>query len=181
MEVAPFFVDFHHFLSIFTIYALLSRFTFCRDLRTFSAIFFGQNCLFRHITRFLHVCMTWIASIVLQTPVLILIYFLHSFKLWIFNTFGSTPALRPMNTARMYRLLFILQWEAFPVLQPRYLMVKLLCPFQSTVWRKWRTNRGANTILQYCNAILALCRKPRLSRARLLNTNQRPQMLSRQW
>ena len=27
MEVAPFFVDFHHFLSIFTIYALLSRFT----------------------------------------------------------------------------------------------------------------------------------------------------------
>ena len=40
MEVAPFFVDFHHFLSIFTIYALLSRFTFCRDLRTFSAIFF---------------------------------------------------------------------------------------------------------------------------------------------
>ena len=35
MEVAPFFVDFHHFLSIFTIYALLSRFTFCRDLRTF--------------------------------------------------------------------------------------------------------------------------------------------------
>ena len=37
MEVAPFFVDFHHFLSIFTIYALLSRFTFCRDLRTFSA------------------------------------------------------------------------------------------------------------------------------------------------
>merc|ERR1712208_261035 len=37
------FVDFHHFLSIFTIYALLSRFTFCRDLRTFSANFFGQN------------------------------------------------------------------------------------------------------------------------------------------
>ena len=32
--------DFHHFLLIFTIYALLSRFTFCRDLRTFSAIFF---------------------------------------------------------------------------------------------------------------------------------------------
>merc|ERR1711944_389410 len=37
---SPFFVDFHHFLLIFTIYALLSRFTFCRDLRTFSANFF---------------------------------------------------------------------------------------------------------------------------------------------
>ena len=37
---SPFFIDFHHFLSIFTIYALLLRFTFCRDLRTFSAIFF---------------------------------------------------------------------------------------------------------------------------------------------
>ena len=56
MEVAPFFADFHHFLSIFMIYALLSRFTFCRDLRTFSAIFFGQNSLLRDITRFLHVC-----------------------------------------------------------------------------------------------------------------------------
>jgi len=63
MEVAPFFVDFHHFLSIFTIflliftiYALLSRFTFCRDLRTISAIFFGQNSLLSNITRFLHVC-----------------------------------------------------------------------------------------------------------------------------
>ena len=40
MEVAPFFVDFHHFLSIFTIYALLPRFTFFLDLRTFSANFF---------------------------------------------------------------------------------------------------------------------------------------------
>ena len=62
MEVAPFFVNFHHFLSIFTIflsiftiYALLSQFTFCRDLRTFSAIFFGQNSRLRNITRFLHV------------------------------------------------------------------------------------------------------------------------------
>ena len=36
--------------------ALLSRFTFCRDLRTFSAIFFGQNSHLRNITRFLHVC-----------------------------------------------------------------------------------------------------------------------------
>jgi len=48
MEVAPFFVDFHHFLSFFTIFFIdfhdlrtFSRFTFCRDLRTFSAIFFG--------------------------------------------------------------------------------------------------------------------------------------------
>ena len=41
MEVAPFFVDFHHFLSIFTFFYRFSRFThFCRDLRTFSAIFF---------------------------------------------------------------------------------------------------------------------------------------------
>ena len=32
MEVAPFFVDFHHFLSIFTIFYQFSRFThFCRD------------------------------------------------------------------------------------------------------------------------------------------------------
>ena len=49
MDVAPFFVDFHHFLSIFTIflsiftiYALLSQFTFCRDLRTFSANFLAK-------------------------------------------------------------------------------------------------------------------------------------------
>ena len=55
MEVAPFFVDFHHFLSIFAIYSLLSRFTFCRDLRTFPQILFGQNSLLRNITRFLHV------------------------------------------------------------------------------------------------------------------------------
>ena len=33
MEVAPFFVDFHHFLSIFIIFYRFSRFThFCRDL-----------------------------------------------------------------------------------------------------------------------------------------------------
>ena len=46
MEVAPFFVDFHHFLSIFTIYALLSQFTFCRDLRTFYANFFLAKIAF---------------------------------------------------------------------------------------------------------------------------------------
>ena len=58
MEVAPFFVNFHHFLSIFTIFYRFSRFThFCRDLRTFSAIFFAQNSLLRNITRFLHVCL----------------------------------------------------------------------------------------------------------------------------
>ena len=51
-----FFVTFFAILLIFTIYALLSRFTFCRDLPTFSAIFFGQNSLLRNITRFLHVC-----------------------------------------------------------------------------------------------------------------------------
>ena len=39
MEVAPFFVDFHHFLSIFTIFYQFSRFThFCRDLH-FVAIY----------------------------------------------------------------------------------------------------------------------------------------------
>ena len=62
MEVAPFFVDFHHFLSIFTIFYRFSRFThFCRDLHfvaiyaLFPQIFFGQNSLHRNITRFLHV------------------------------------------------------------------------------------------------------------------------------
>ena len=56
MEVAPFFVDFHHFLSIFTIFYRFSRFTHvCRDLH-FVAIFFGQNSLLRNITRFLQVC-----------------------------------------------------------------------------------------------------------------------------
>ena len=39
MEVAPFFVDFHHFLLIFTIFHRFSRFThFCRDLH-FGAIY----------------------------------------------------------------------------------------------------------------------------------------------
>ena len=63
MEVAPFFVDFHHFLSIFTIFCRFSRIThFCRDLHfvaiyaLFPQIFFGQNSLLRNITRFLHVC-----------------------------------------------------------------------------------------------------------------------------
>ena len=63
MEVAPFFVDFHHFLSIFTIFYWFSRFThFCRDLHFVAIyallpqIFFGQNSLLRNITRFLHVC-----------------------------------------------------------------------------------------------------------------------------
>ena len=62
MEVAPFFVDFHHFLSIFTIFYRLSGFThFCRDLHfvaiyaLFPQIYFGQNSLLRNITRFLHV------------------------------------------------------------------------------------------------------------------------------
>ena len=62
MEVAPFFVDFHHFLSIFTIFYWFSRFThFCRDLHfvaiysLFPQFFFGQNSLLRNITRFLHV------------------------------------------------------------------------------------------------------------------------------
>ena len=59
MEVAPFFVDFHHFLSIFTIFYRFSRFThICRDLHfvaiyaLFPQIFFGQNSLLRNITRF---------------------------------------------------------------------------------------------------------------------------------
>ena len=62
MEVAPFFVDFHHFLSIFTIFYPFSRFThFCRDLHfvainaLFPQFFFGQSSLLRNITRFLHV------------------------------------------------------------------------------------------------------------------------------
>ena len=59
MEVAPFFVDFHLFLSIFAIFYRFSRFThFCRDLHfvaiyaLFPQIFFGQNSLLRNITRF---------------------------------------------------------------------------------------------------------------------------------
>ena len=66
MEVAPFFVNFYHFLSIFTISYWFSRFThFCRDLHfvaiyaLFPQFFFGQNSLFRNITRFLHV---WVSS-----------------------------------------------------------------------------------------------------------------------
>ena len=58
MEVAAFFVDFHHFLSIFTIYALLSLFTFCRDLHTFSANFFSAKIASpQHHTFF--ACMRW--------------------------------------------------------------------------------------------------------------------------
>ena len=62
MEVAPFFVDFHHLLSIFTIFYQFSRFTlFCRDLHfvaiyaLFPQIYFAQNSLLRNITCFLHV------------------------------------------------------------------------------------------------------------------------------
>ena len=64
MEIAPFFVDFHHFLSIFTIFYRRSRFShFCRDLHfvaiyaLFPQFFFGQNSHHRNITRFLHVCL----------------------------------------------------------------------------------------------------------------------------
>ena len=63
MEVAPFFVDFHHFLSIFTIFYRFSRFThFCRDLHfvaiyaLFPQIFFGQNSHLRNKTHYFHVC-----------------------------------------------------------------------------------------------------------------------------
>ena len=58
MEVAPFFVDFHHFLSIFTIFIDF------HDLRTFVAIYalFPQFFFFAKIAFsatshvFLHVC-----------------------------------------------------------------------------------------------------------------------------
>ena len=76
MKVAPFFVDFHHFLSIFTIFYRFSRFThFCRDLHFvaiyilsrfthfFRNFFFGQNSLLRNITRFLHVCIARIGHL----------------------------------------------------------------------------------------------------------------------
>ena len=77
MEVAPFFVDFHHFLSIFTIFYRFSRFThFCRDLHfvaiyaLFPQFFFGQNSLLRNITRFLHVCLkAWGSFLVLETVI----------------------------------------------------------------------------------------------------------------
>ena len=48
MEVAPFFVDFHYFLSIFTIFCQFSPFFIdFHDLRTFVAIYalFPQNFL----------------------------------------------------------------------------------------------------------------------------------------
>ena len=71
MEVAPFFVDFHHFLSIFTIFYRFSRFKhFCRDLHfvaihaLFPQIFFGQSSLLRNITRFLHVCVHFIGCLI---------------------------------------------------------------------------------------------------------------------
>ena len=67
MEVAPFFVDFYHFLLIFTIFYQFSRFThFCPDLHfvaiyaLFPQFYFGQNSLLRNITRFLHVCVNFI-------------------------------------------------------------------------------------------------------------------------
>jgi len=69
---SPFFVDFHHFLSIFTIFYRFSRFThFCRDLHfvaiyaLFPQIFVGQNSLHRNITRFLHVCTNFISVLVI--------------------------------------------------------------------------------------------------------------------
>ena len=75
MEVAPFFVSFHHFLSIFTIFYRFSRFThFCRDLHfvaiyaLFPQIFFGQNSLLRNITRFLHVCLCHPSSSAIRYP-----------------------------------------------------------------------------------------------------------------
>ena len=68
MEVAPFFVGFHHFWSIFTIFYRVSRFThFCHDLHfgaiyaLFPQFFFGQNSLLCNITRFLHVCLILIS------------------------------------------------------------------------------------------------------------------------
>ena len=66
MEVAPFFVDFHHFLSIFTIFCRFSQFThFCRDLHfvaiyaLFPQFFFGQNGHLRNKSPFLDVCGSW--------------------------------------------------------------------------------------------------------------------------
>ena len=56
MEVAPFFVDFHHFLSIFTICYRFSRLcTFVAIYALFPQFFFGQNSHHHNITRFLHV------------------------------------------------------------------------------------------------------------------------------
>ena len=79
MEVAPFFVDFHHFLLIFTIFYRFSRFThFCRDLHfvaiyaLFPQIYFGQISLLCNITRFLHV---W-PSVLIK----LLIKFFHIYK-----------------------------------------------------------------------------------------------------
>ena len=93
MEVAPFFVDFHHFLSIFTIYALLSQFTFCRDLRTFSAIFFGQNSLLRNITRFFACMPIWWIELVRRWSELSLIGWSPSFRRYLLPKTASAPPL----------------------------------------------------------------------------------------
>ena len=64
MEVAPFFVDFHYLLSIFTIFCRFTPFfidfhvlhTFVAIYALFPQFFLGKNSLLRNITRFLHVC-----------------------------------------------------------------------------------------------------------------------------
>ena len=80
MEVAPFFVDFHHFLSIFTIFCRFSRFThFCRDLHfvaiyaLFPPIFFGQNSHPRHKSPFFHV---WLMVVLGVLGVLLMVVLL---------------------------------------------------------------------------------------------------------
>ena len=119
MEVAPFFVDFHHFLSIFTIFCWFSRFThFCRDLHfaeiyaLFPQIFFGQNSHLRYITRFSHVWVGWMEICVGW-------FYEHHFVVLIrqnyFVRLGKNQqwiALWPltMTTFMMHRMLGILDW-----------------------------------------------------------------------
>ena len=86
MEVAPFFVDFHHFLSIFTIFYRFSRFThFCRDLHfvaiyaLFPQFFFGQNSLLRNITRFLNV---WMVMVMMMMSMMELVASKRSMMHW---------------------------------------------------------------------------------------------------
>ena len=49
-------VHFHVFMSFYSIYAILSRIRFCRDLRFFCVIFWGQKLRLRNFFDKYDVC-----------------------------------------------------------------------------------------------------------------------------
>ena len=86
MEVAPFFVDFHQFWLIFTIFYRVSLFThFCHDLHfvaiyaLFPQFFCGQNSLLRNITRFLHV---WLDAVLILYIQIVFMFLYCIFVIW---------------------------------------------------------------------------------------------------